>query len=57
MKTKVSDRVDRVPASEAIDFDFIPNWIKPKTIKIDIHGFLAGCSAIKETVWSLHRVW
>ena len=50
MKTKVSDRVDRVPATEAIDLDLIPNWIKPKTIKIDIHGFLAGCSAIKETV-------
>ena len=35
----------------------IPGRVKPKTLKIGIYYFLAWRSAIKGTVWSLHRVW
>ena len=50
-------RVDRASATEAVDTGSIPGRVKPKTIKIGIHSFPAWRSAIKGTVWSLHRVW
>ena len=53
----ISGRVDRASATEAVDSGLIPGRVKPKTIKIGIHSFPAWRSAIKETVWSLHRVW
>ena len=42
---------------ETIDSGSIPGQVKPKTKKIGIHSFLAWRSALKETGWSLHRVW
>ena len=53
----ISGRVDRASATETVDLGSIPGRVKPKTIKIVIHSFPAWCSAIKGTVWSLHRVW
>ena len=37
----ISGRVDRAFAAEAVDLGSIPGWVKPKTIKIGIHSFLA----------------
>ena len=53
----ISGRVDRASATEAVDTGSIPGRVKPKTIKIGIYSFPAWRSAIKGTVWSLHRVW
>ena len=53
----ISGRVDRASATEAVDSGSIPGRVKPKTIKIGIHSFPAWHSALKGTVWSLHRVW
>ena len=46
----ISGRVDRAFATEAVDLGSIPGRVKPKTIKIGIHSFLAWRSAIKGTV-------
>ena len=35
----ISGRVDRAPATETVDSGLIPSRVKPKTIKIGIHGF------------------
>ena len=51
----ISGRVDRASVTEAVDSGSIPDRVKPKTIKIGIHSFLAWRSAIKGTVWSLRR--
>ena len=53
----ISGRVDRASAIEAVDTGSIPGPVKPNTIIIGIHSFPAWRSAIKGTVWSLHRVW
>ena len=53
----ISGRVDTASATETVDLGSIPGRVKPKTIKIGIHSFPAWRSAIKGTVWSLHRVW
>ena len=37
----ISGRVDRAPATEAVDSGSIPGRAKPKTIKIGIHNFPA----------------
>ena len=37
----ISGLVDRVFATEEVDSSSIPVWVKPKTIKIDIHSFPA----------------
>ena len=37
----ISGRVDRASATEAVDSGSIPDWVKPKTIKIGIHSFPA----------------
>ena len=37
----ISGRVDRVSATEAVDPGSIPGRVKPKTIKIGIHGLPA----------------
>ena len=57
MPFTISGRVDRASATETVDSGSIPGRFKPKTIEIGIHNFPAWRSAIKETVWSLHRVW
>ena len=49
--------MDGTSANESADLGSIPGRVKPKTIKIGIHSFPAWRSAIKGTVWSLHRVW
>ena len=46
----ISGRVDRASATEAVDSGSIPGRVKPKTIKIGIHSFPAGRSALKGTV-------
>ena len=46
----ISGRVDRTSAAETVDSGSIPNWVKPKTIKIGIHSFPTGRSALKETI-------
>ena len=46
----ISGREDRVSATDTLDSGSIPYWVKPKTIKIGIHSFLAWRSAIKATV-------
>ena len=40
-KKKISGRVDRASATEALDSDLIPDRVKPKTIKIGVHSFPA----------------
>ena len=35
----ISGRVDRASATETVDSGLITRLVKPKTIKIDIHGF------------------
>ena len=40
-------RVDRASAIKTVHLGLIPSWIKPKTIKINIHSFLAWRSVIK----------
>ena len=35
------DQVDRASATETVDSGSIPGRVKPKTIKIGIHSFLA----------------
>ena len=57
VKQPISGRVDRASATEAVDSGSIPGRIKSKTIKIGIYSFPAWRSALKETVWSLRRVW
>ena len=52
----LTQSVVEASATEAVDPVSIPGLVKPKTWKIDIHSFLAWPSAIKGTVWSLHRV-
>ena len=37
----ISGRVDRASATEAVDSDLIPSWVKPKTIKIGINSLSA----------------
>ena len=37
----ISGRVERTSATETVDLDSIPSWVKPKTIKFGIHSFLA----------------
>ena len=39
---KISSQVDVVSASEAVLCGLITIWVKPKTIKIGIHNFLAN---------------
>ena len=53
----ISGQVDKESATETVDCGSIPDRVKLKTIKIGIHSFPAGRSAIKGTVWSLHHVW
>ena len=53
----VGGRVDKTSATDAVDSGSIPGRVLPKTIKIGVHSFPAWRSAIKGTVWSLHRVW
>ena len=48
--TSISGHVDRASATETVDSGSIPGRVKSKTIKIGIHSFPAGRSAIKETV-------
>ena len=45
-----SGRVDRASATGTGDSGSIPDRVKPNTIKIGIHSFPAGRSAIKGTV-------
>ena len=51
----ISGRVDKASATEAINVGSIPGWVKPKTIEIAIRSFPAWHSALKGTMWSLHR--
>ena len=37
----ISGRLDKASATEAVNPDSISSQVKPKTIKIDIHCFLA----------------
>ena len=46
----ISGRVDKASATETVDSGSIPDRVKLKTIKIGIHSFPAGRSAIKRTV-------
>ena len=52
----ISGRVYRASAFETVDLGSIHGRVKPKTIKIGIHSFPVWLSALKGTVWSLHRV-
>ena len=52
-----SGQVDNASATETVDLDLIPGRVKPNTIKIGTRSFPAWRSALKETVWSFHRVW
>ena len=49
--------MNEASATEAVDPSSIPGRVKPKTIEIGIHSFVAWRSTIKGTVWSLRRVW
>ena len=53
----ISVWVDRVSATETVNSGSISGRDKPKTVKIGFHSFFACRSALKETEWSLHRVW
>ena len=46
----ISGLVDRAFATDTVDSDTIPSRVKPKTVKIDIHGFTARHSSIKRAV-------
>ena len=46
----ISGRMDKESATETVDSGSIPDRVKLKTIKIVIHRFPAGRSAIKRTV-------
>ena len=48
-------RVDRASATKTVDSGLIPSRVTPKTKKFGVHNFPAWRSAIKGTVWSLHR--
>ena len=37
----VTGRVDRAPAAETVDYGSILRRVKPKTMKLGIHSFLA----------------
>ena len=50
-------RVDLSSVTETVHMSSIPGRVKLKILKIGIHNFPAWRSAIKVTVWSLHRVW
>ena len=49
--------MDRASATKTVDSGSIPGQVKPKYKKIGTHSFPVWRSAIKGTVWSLHRVW
>ena len=55
--TPISGLVDRASAAGTVDLGSTPGRVKPKSIKHGIHSLPAWRSTIKETVWSLHRVW
>ena len=46
----ISDQTDKAFAAEAVDPSLIPGRIKPKSVKIGIHSFLAWRSAWKGPV-------
>ena len=48
--------VDRASAPETVGLSSIPSRAKPKDFKTGIHSFPAWRSALKRTVWSLHRL-
>ena len=49
-KQPIGDRVDGSSATKTADSGSIPDWVKPKAIKIGIHNFPAWRSALKGTV-------
>ena len=49
-------QVENAFATETVDVGLIHGKIKPNIIKLVFSSF-ASHSAIKETVWSLHRGW
>ena len=40
-KQPISGRVDKASATDTVDSGSIPSRVKPKTIKVGIHSFLA----------------
>ena len=52
---KNKDFSGRSTAAEAVVWGSITDRIKPMTIKVDIFPISCLRSALKETVWSLHR--